>query len=511
MTSAISSPTSAKDGLVAALRQHLGNEHVDAGSEDGQDLHVWRDAVPALCVARPASAAEVADIVRLATGAGICIVPRGAGLSYTAGTVCADPHITLDTTRLNSISVHADDLYVVAGAGCTWEAVAAALRPHNLRVPIGAPISGSHSTVGGAMSQNLPGSMDAVLGLRIVLADGTVLTTGSAALQGRSPFYRNAGPDLTGLFLGDCGAFGVKTEVTLRLTPEPHTAMASFAFHDPLAMALAIGDIQRTDGGASCLALDPKRSADAMRSLGLADAARTALALLRRGRSPLAGVSTLLRTRLRPGEDWALHVTVESGSSAGARDRLAALTGVALARGGVAIGAAVPAALQARPFSIRGALGPAAERWVPVHGLVPLSAAAPTLKALLDYADTTAAEQQEHGIKLGWLLSSRPGHMLFEPMLLWPDALGTQHIRHLPQRVTVRAAERPARPDARAAVDRIRAGLGAVLDAHGAIHMQIGRYYDHSKTLDAAAGSALAAIKRAFDPARAINPGSLGL
>jgi FAD/FMN-containing dehydrogenase len=501
----------ATDSFVAAVRQRLGNEHVDTGLEDGQDLHIWPDAVPPLCVARPQSATDIADIVHLANSAGVCIVPRGAGLSYTAGTVCADPHIMVDTTRLDGITVHPDDLYAVVGAGCTWEAMAAALRPHNLRVPIGAPISGSHSTIGGAMSQNLPGSMEAVLGLRLVLADGTLMTTGSAALQGRSPFYRNAGPDLTGLFLGDCGAFGIKTEITLRLAPEPHTAVASFAFRDPLAMASAIGDIQRTDGGASCLALDPTRSADAIRSLGLADAARTALALLRRGRSPLAGLTTLLRSQLRPGEDWALHVTVESGSASGAQARLTTVRGVALAQGGVAIGAAVPAALQARPFSVRGALGPAAERWVPVHGLVPLSAAASTLKALLDYAATTAAERQEHGITLGWLLSSRPGHMLFEPMLLWPDALGTQHIRHLPQRVTARAAERAARPDARAAVDRIRAGLGAVLDAHGAIHMQIGRYYDHTRTMDPAARTALAAIKHAFDPERALNPGSLGL
>jgi FAD/FMN-containing dehydrogenase len=495
------------DGLVAALRQRLGNEHVDTGLEDGQDLHVWQNAVAPLCVARPASAAEVADIVGLTAAAGACIVPRGAGLSYTAGTVCADPHVMLDTTRLDGITVHADDGYAIVGAGCTWEALATALRPHALRVPLGAPISGSHSTIGGAMSQNLPGSMDAVLGLRIVLADGTLLTTGSAALAGRSPFYRNAGPDLTGLFLGDCGAFGIKTEITLRLTPEPHTAMASFAFRDPLAMVAAIGNIQRTDGGASCLALDPKRSGDAMRSLGVADVARLALALLRRGRSPLAG----LTTQLHPGADWALHVTVESGSAAGARARLASLADVALAQGGRAIGAAVPAALQARPFSVRGALGPAAERWVPVHGLVPLSAAVLALKALLDYAATTAAEREEHGITLGWLLSSQPGHVLFEPMLLWPDALGTQHIRHLPQRVTDRAADRLARPDARAVVDRIRAALGAVLDAHGAIHMQIGRYYDHTTTLDPAARTALRAIKRSFDPARALNPGCLGL
>ena len=182
-----------------------------------------------------------------------------------------------------------------------------------------------------------------------------------------------------------------------------------------------------------------------------------------------------------------------------------------LAQGGVAIGAGVPAAMQARPFSVRGALGPAAERWVPVHGLVPLSAAGDTLQDLLAYAATTAADRQAHGITLGWLLSSRPGHVLFEPMLLWPDALGTQHLRHLPARVTARAAARPAVLNTRAIVDRIRAGLRDVLDAHGAVHLQLGRYYAHAAALDPAARAALATIKQTFDPTNALNPGSLGL
>ena len=106
------------------------------------------------------------------------------------------------------------------------------------------------------------------------MADGDVLTTGSAALQGRSAFYRNAGPDLTGLFIGDCGAFGIKTAATLRLSPEPHRAMASFAFADPVAMAEAIAQVQRTGSGATIVALDPNRSADAMASVGTAEAAR---------------------------------------------------------------------------------------------------------------------------------------------------------------------------------------------------------------------------------------------
>lgn len=475
------------------------------------DLHVWRDSVPPLCVARPGSAAEVAAAIRLAAGAGAVIVPRGAGLSYTAGTVCDGPHVMLDCGRLDRIEVHAGDLFAVVGAGCTWAALAAALRPHRLHVAIAAPVSGDVSTIGGALSQNLPGSMDAVLGLRVVLADGSLLTTGSAALHGRSSFHRNAGPDLTGVFLGDCGAFGVKTEIMLRLSPEPYASFASFAFADPVTLIDVMTAIRRTDPGASCMALDPGRAAATMRAVRFAEAVPVALAVAARSRRPLAALGGLLRARVRPGRDWALHVTVESASAAGATARIAALRAVAAAHGGTMTDTSVPEALRARPFSIRGALGPAAERWVPVHGLVPLSRAASAMHALLAHTTSHATEMRAAGISLGWLLSSREAHVLFEPMFLWPDTLGTQHLRHLPPRVTGRAAAREDAPGIRAIVDRLRGEVRDILDAHGAVHLQIGRYYDHATALDPAARDTLVALKRMLDPDQRLNPGVLGL
>src|SRR3954470_9495985 len=172
------------------------------------DIFVWPDAVVADMVVRPGSTAETAHVVGLLKGQSI--VPRGAGLSYTAGVVPHGPAVVVDTVRLDSIDIHADDLYAVVGAGCTWEKLAAALKPHGLQAVQRSPISGSHSTVGGLASQNLPGGMDGVIGLTVVLADGTVARTGSAARTDVPAFQRYSGPDLTGLFLGDCGAFGIK-------------------------------------------------------------------------------------------------------------------------------------------------------------------------------------------------------------------------------------------------------------------------------------------------------------
>ena len=83
------------------------------------------------------------------------------------------------------------------------------------------------STVGGLASQGIPAGLDGILGLTVVLADGTVVRP---ARQGSSIAMR--GPDVTGLFLGDCGAFGIKTEVVLRIAPEQPAAFASFGFDD---------------------------------------------------------------------------------------------------------------------------------------------------------------------------------------------------------------------------------------------------------------------------------------
>ena len=93
--------------------------------------------------------------------------------------------------------------------------------------------SGLKATVGGSLSQNAAnyGSArygtiaESVLGLKVVLAKGQQLETGSwSTTDHPTPFDRQYGPDLTGLFLGDGGAFGIKGEIALRLIPRPEVA-----------------------------------------------------------------------------------------------------------------------------------------------------------------------------------------------------------------------------------------------------------------------------------------------
>src|SRR6185437_7728179 len=134
------------------------------------------DAVAPSLVLRPRGTEETAAAMRVLARHGAALVARGAGLSYTGGVVPHAPGVVIDTAAMTSITVNADDLTAIVGAGCSWEALAAALKSHGLRPAAVPPISGSHSTIGGAASQGVSGS-EGIAGLAVVLADGEVVRT----------------------------------------------------------------------------------------------------------------------------------------------------------------------------------------------------------------------------------------------------------------------------------------------------------------------------------------------
>ena len=101
---------------------------------------------------------------------------------------------------------------MVVESGCTWQSVEETLEGTGLKPVQRGPISGAISTVGGAASQNIPGSMEGILGLEVMTADGDLIRTGSLGAHDGNAFYRNYGPDLTGLFLGDNGTLGYQDQ-----------------------------------------------------------------------------------------------------------------------------------------------------------------------------------------------------------------------------------------------------------------------------------------------------------
>ncbi|CAH1657409.1 FAD-binding oxidoreductase [Hyphomicrobiales bacterium] len=503
--------------LADKLIEIAGKDNVfsDRRSQEvgGSDLFVWNDQVLPDIVIKPATTDEVAEIVSFLAASETAIVSRGGGLSYSAGVVPARKAVVIDTKRIDHVHVAADDLYAVVGAGCTWQRLADALKPHGLRPQIAVPISGGHSTVGGAVSQNVPGSMDGIIGFTVVLADGSTIRTGSWATQQSTPFYRNNGPDLTGLFLGDCGAFGVKTEVALRLIPERPCSFASFTFPTTAAMLQALTGVQHAGVATRCFVIDRDKG-ELAGKVNFGETVQTVRAVAAQAGSigrALRDVTGLKRAQSEiAGAPWSMHLIMEGVSEAAAEASAVIARGICQ-KSGTEIVASIAKAARARPFNLRGFLGPAGERWVPVHGLMSLSSARQAMADMEAYAAGINADLLRHGIRLNWLLSSQGAYVLIEPMMYWPDAVGPVHDNYLPIDSRPGQKQFPANPAARELVTRTRTALRDIMDRNGAIHLQSGRYYNLAEAMDAQSRGLLERVKTMLDPSHCLNPRVLGL
>ncbi|MFT3967036.1 MAG: FAD-binding oxidoreductase [Sphingobium sp.] len=231
-----------------------GNVRTDEAARRLVSEDIWMPgpAVVALVVA-PGSTAELASVVKAAHDAGFAIAPRGAGMSYTGGYVPAsDRTVSLDMSRLNRIlRISREDMTVTVEAGANWKDMNDALAAQGLRTPFWGPMSGLVSTIGGGLSQlnamfgagQYGTSSESLVALTVIASDGSIIRTGARGPDGDTPHYRHFGPDLAGLFCGDCGTLGIKAEATLRLIAAPaFEDSASFSFPTGEALLLAMAE-----------------------------------------------------------------------------------------------------------------------------------------------------------------------------------------------------------------------------------------------------------------------------
>lgn len=224
----------------------------------------------------PGSTAEVAEVVRLAGVHDVPVVPRGAGTGLAGGANAVDGSIVLLTRRLNRIlEVDVADRIARVQPGVVNAELVAAAAEVGLWYPPD-PASWESCTIGGNVATNAGGlccvkygvTRDAVLGLEVVLADGTVTRLGRRTVKGV------AGYDLVGLFVGSEGTLGVVTEVTVRLRPArpaAHTLVATF--DSLIAAGAAIAAITATTVPAMLEVVDGTtlRAVEARRPRGLAE------------------------------------------------------------------------------------------------------------------------------------------------------------------------------------------------------------------------------------------------
>ena len=197
-------------------------------------------------VARPRTSKAVSEILKFAHQHGIPVTTRGAGHGYVGGCVPVKGGILLSVAGMKRIrEINERDFVAVVGPGVITANLQEKAAAKGLYYPPD-PASRADCSIGGNIATNAGGprclkygvTRDYVLGLEVVLADGTVFNTGSRTHKNKSGF------DLHRLFVGSEGMLGVVTGATLKLLPlPPYRAALSAGFKTMSAAAKAIRDI----------------------------------------------------------------------------------------------------------------------------------------------------------------------------------------------------------------------------------------------------------------------------
>jgi len=513
---------------LSGLRRIVGAEHVIVDPEElnyySQD--VYRSFETAVAVVRPEDPQQLAQVLALCREAGLRIAARGGGMSYTDSYLHKTRRgVSVDTQRMNRIlNIDPENMIVTVECGCTWQKLNEALAPHGLRPPYWGPLSGVRATVGGALSQNSVfwggashgTAADSVIGMDVLLADGTVLPTGAHGKKDGVPFIRHDGPDLTGLFSGDSGALGLKLRATLRLVAIPAVVKyGSFSFADHGRICAAMSEIGRRGLSAECYGFDPflQNSRVLGRPADIVEDVKTLARVA--GKS---GVSESIKVaaqgrRFVKKAQWGMHLHVEDRCEAGAEHGMAEIRKIVAAQDGVEMPNSVPVVVGSHPFPPTDSmLGPSGKRWVPIHGKVAHSQAAETIDKIQALFQRNEDALKKHDIDTAYLLCAvGNAAFLVEPVFYWPDELGEMHRRNVSPELLNQFQPAPANPEARAEVERLRNETREIFLEQGAVHFQIGKYYPYKDSRQESAWAMLERLKALLDADGTLNPGQLGL
>ncbi len=191
-----------------------------------QSASMASDGVFPGAVVRPADAEQISEILKLAGKNKVPITPRSGGSSLQEEVIPDPDGLVVELLRLDGIKLYKELGSVTVGAGVTYGELEKFLKEQDLFIPV-YPESSLMCTVAGQVSVNGagPGSSrfgctgELVLGVEVVLPDGRIITTGSEANPYASgPYQRYSfGPDITGLFIGSLGSFGIITKVSMKV------------------------------------------------------------------------------------------------------------------------------------------------------------------------------------------------------------------------------------------------------------------------------------------------------
>ncbi len=242
--------------LLGRLRELVGGDALLTTPEDKTPYLTDQRGLfhgAALAVIQPTSTGQVSRLLGWCNDSGIGVVPQGGNTSYCGGATpdASGQQLVLSMRRMNRIRcVDVAGYSLVAEAGCTLAAVQAAAQEAQRLFPLTLGSEGS-CQIGGNLATNAGGTAvlrygmmrDLTLGIEVVLADGSVIST-------LTPLRKdNTGYDLKGLMIGSEGTLGVITATCLKLFPQPRSiATAWISVPTPRAAIALLGGLR--DGSA---------------------------------------------------------------------------------------------------------------------------------------------------------------------------------------------------------------------------------------------------------------------
>jgi FAD/FMN-containing dehydrogenase len=361
-------------------------------------------------------------------------------------------------------------------------------------------------------------SAESLIGLDVVLASGKLLSTGSAGGKGSSPFFRYYGPDLTGMFVGDAGAFGIKARITMRLIKRPPAFQAcSFGFPDGESALTAMMEIAKLGVVAQNFGLDPRQQKTALTRMESANPLDAARAVFSAAMNPLDGLIQVAKLGLAgrnflKNASYSAHFSVEGLSNAEAKAKIAAVREIAR-QYGAEVANSIPTYFNAEPFmDLLPILGPNGERWKPTHGIIPFSNLLQhhhDFEALLAQYRGKMAESNVQLTRMLMFFSTNG--FIYEPTFLWDDARTIYHEKVYPAELLPGVKVHADNPKGRALVKELKQKIAELCLKNGACHMQIGKDYPYLETRKPETAALVRHLKQVVDPAGLMNPGALGL
>ncbi|HIL98287.1 MAG TPA: FAD-binding oxidoreductase, partial [Pseudomonadales bacterium] len=243
--------------LITELESLLGENGVLYGERLAERQFPGGGAFPTgtlepLALVRPRSTQEVSEILRVCHAAGQPVVPHGGLTGLVEGAASIKREVAITMERMNKIEeVDIESRTITVQAGVPLQLVQEEAEKAGMLFPLDLGARGT-ATIGGNVSTNAGGNRvirygmmrDQVLGMEVVLADGTIISTMKKIIK------NNTGYDIKQFFIGAEGTLGVVTRLVLRVRPMPISQnMALVAVNEFSQVTTFLNHVDRALGG----------------------------------------------------------------------------------------------------------------------------------------------------------------------------------------------------------------------------------------------------------------------